>query len=335
MANPGTAPWSGAAARSGPPIGPSLPAATFAEICGNALTELPLPGSGSTWARFHALASFGQEDLVLARLVEGHTDALAILAELEGPAPPPASIWGVWAAEPPTHAVQATLTGTGWRLNGTKAYCSGAFTCTHALVTARAEDGRRLFAVEVAGAQPVPGSWPAVGMAGSDSLTMVLTDLPGTPVGPPGAYLSRPGFWHGACGVAAVWYGGAVGIGRAVLRAGPRLDAHGRAHLGAIDAGLAGMRAMLRQAAEEIDQDPADAAGQGAIRAGRVRAVVEEGATAVLAHAGRALGAGPLCHDAAHARRVADLTVFLRQSHAERDLAALADGLLGLPAPGW
>ena len=37
----------------------------------------------------------------------------------------------------------------------------------------------------------------------------------------------------------------------------------------------------------------------------------------------RALGAGPLCHDEAHSRAVADLTVYLRQHHAERDLAQL------------
>jgi hypothetical protein len=38
---------------------------------------------------------------------------------------------------------------------------------------------------------------------------------------------------------------------------------------------------------------------------------------------GRALGPGPLVLDAEHARRVADLAIYIRQSHAERDLAAL------------
>ncbi|MDQ2757232.1 MAG: acyl-CoA dehydrogenase, partial [Actinomycetota bacterium] len=38
---------------------------------------------------------------------------------------------------------------------------------------------------------------------------------------------------------------------------------------------------------------------------------------------GRALGAAPLCLDAAHAQAVADVQVYVRQSHAERDLAAL------------
>jgi hypothetical protein len=54
-----------------------------------------------------------------------------------------------------------------------------------------------------------------------------------------------------------------------------------------------------------------------------VRAVVEQAATATIDRVGRALGAGPLCSDAAHAQHVADLTVYLQQSHAERDLADL------------
>ena len=49
---------------------------------------------------------------------------------------------------------------------------------------------------------------------------------------------------------------------------------------------------------------------------------------------GRALGAGPLGHDEAHGRRVADLTVYLRQHHAERDLAQLG-ALVAERGPAW
>ena len=82
-------------------------------------------------------------------------------------------------------------------------------------------------------------------------------------------------------------------------------------------------RSALDEAADEIDADPADLKGEGRIRALRVRALVEAAATRVMHRVGRALGAGPLCHDAAHSRRVADLTVYLRQHHAERNLAEL------------
>jgi hypothetical protein len=51
--------------------------------------------------------------------------------------------------------------------------------------------------------------------------------------------------------------------------------------------------------------------------------VVEAAAEETLARAGRALGAGPLAADGDHPRRVADLTLYLRQSHAELDLEEL------------
>ena len=85
------------------------------------------------------------------------------------------------------------------------------------------------------------------------------------------------------------------------------------------------MRAALDQAADEIDADPGDLRGEGPLRALRVRALTEAVAADVLARTGRALGAGPLGHDEAHSRAVADLTVYLRQHHAERDLARLGE----------
>ena len=42
---------------------------------------LPEPGHGQTPQRWSALAALGRTDLTLARLAEGHVDALAILAE--------------------------------------------------------------------------------------------------------------------------------------------------------------------------------------------------------------------------------------------------------------
>ena len=49
---------------------------------------------------------------------------------------------------------------------------------------------------------------------------------------------------------------------------------------------------------------------------------------------GHALGPAPLTGDEDHARRVADLTVYLRQHHAERDLARQGEQVLG-DADGW
>jgi alkylation response protein AidB-like acyl-CoA dehydrogenase len=302
-------------------------AAAFTAAVESGRLDLPLPGAGATWERWAAFADLAEEDLSLARLGEGHADAVAILAELSGPRPEPGSRWGVWAANPPGPNVTASLKGGTWVLDGAKQYCSGARVCTHALVTASAGDEARLFAVAVEGLEPREGSWPATGMAGSDTLDVGFPGVAAEPVGPPGGYTSRPGFSHGGVGVAACWYGGARGVARALLRAAVKRDVgpHALAHLGAVDIALRTARAALARAAQEIDADPGDLRGEGPPRALRVRALTEAVATDVLARTGRALGAGPLSHDEAHSRAVADLTVYLRQHHAERDLARLGE----------
>lgn len=304
---------------------PHRTARAFAAAVASGRLDLPLPGSGATRDRWAALAGLAGEDLSLARLGEGHADAVAILAELGGPRPEAGDRWGVWAANPPGANVTARRTNGGWRLRGTKQYCSGARICTRALVTAEAGDGPRLFAVDVAGTEPVPGSWPATGMAGSDTLDVGFPGVPAEPVGSPGAYTDRPGFSHGGGGVAACWYGGARAVGRTLLNAAAKggLGPHALAHLGAVDLALRAARDALGRAADEIDADPGDRSGAGPARALRVRSLTEAAATEVLSRTGRALGAGPLGHDEAHSRAVADLTVYLRQHHAERDLERL------------
>ena len=311
-------------------------AAAFAGAVESGRLDLPCPGSGRTRERWAGLAALAEEDLSLARLGEGHADALAILAELDGPVPPPGSRWGVWAANPPGPSLWAERAGPGWLLHGTKQYCSGAGSCTHALVTAAAPDGMRLFAVIAKSLTPVPGTWPAIGMAGSDTLDVVFAGTAAEPVGPPGGYTGRPGFAHGGVGVAACWYGGARAVGRTLQAAAAQRDVgpHALAHLGAVDIALCTARSALDEAAGEIDADPADLKDGGRVRALRVRALVEAVASQVMRRVGRALGAGPLCHDEAHARRVADLTVYLRQHHAERNLAELGE-IVAQRGPVW
>ncbi len=293
--------------------------------------DLPLPGSGRTAHRWHRLASLAETDLVAGRLAEAHTDAVAILAELGGPDPKPDQLWGVWAAEAGDAELRARCGGGEVTLEGTKAWCSGAGICTHALVTARIDDDRRgLFAVDLADhrIRPLPSEWRNAGMAESDTRSVHFTGAPAVGVGAPGAYLDRPGFWHGAVGVSACWLGGARAVaaplyGRA---ADESPDPHTLAHLGAVDAALSAAEATLSSAARQVDADPLNRDGRAELIARRTRAVVETAVEEAIRRTGRALGPGPLARDAAHAARVADLTMYVRQSHAERDLARL--GLL-------
>lgn len=310
--------------------------AQFAECVRSGLIDLPLPGSGATAERWAALAALAGRDLSLARLCEGHADAIAILTELGADEPDAGSIWGVWAAQPPGAGLYARPDGERWQLDGIKQYCSGARVCTHALVTATAPDGPRLFAVGTEQLTPIDDTWPAVGMAASDTLNVRFTGVEGTPVGQLGSYTDRPGFAHGGAGVAACWFGGARAVAETLLAAAANRDVgpHALAHLGALDVALSTAGDALRLAAAEIDADPEDARQGARLRVLRLRALVEATATEVMSRVGRALGAGPLCHDGAHARRVADLTVYLRQHHAERSLAELG-ALIAKAAPEW
>jgi hypothetical protein len=291
------------------------------------LDQLPAPASGHVLDRWRALALVGGHDLSLCKLYEGHTDALAIMDEV-GAAPVQAgSSWGMWASEPPKARVTLQKVGDGQvELHGVKAWCSGAAVLSHGLMTAWDEQNRQQL-VAVAMAQPGvtfnDSRWHAVGMAATGSGEVRLTGAHGTLVGEPGAYLARPGFWQGGIGIAACWYGAAAALAAHLQeQARTSSDPHLMAHLGAVDVALHSAGAALQQAARIVDADP----GADAQRlARRVRAVVEHSAQRVISHVGRALGAGPFCSDEHFARLSADLPVFLRQSHAERDLAALGE----------
>ena len=290
--------------------------------------ELPLPASGRTAERWQRLARLAEDNIVAARVAEAHVDAVAILHELGGKPPETGQLWGVWAAEAPDAALMATDNNGAFTLTGTKVWCSGAGFCTHALVTARLEDGSRgLFAVTVTDptVKPLPSTWWNAGMAGSDTRPVQFTHTQAVAVGDPGDYLDRPGFWHGAIGVAACWLGGARRVADPLYRcaASQSADAYSLAHLGAVDAALAASDSILAAAAIEVDSDPFDRAGTAQLLARRVRTVVEHAVDEAITRTGRALGPGPLCQDGRHAQRVADLSIYIRQSHAERDLAEL------------
>jgi alkylation response protein AidB-like acyl-CoA dehydrogenase len=295
----------------------------------------PLPGAGDTWRRWQLLAAVAADDLPLAKLVEPHYDAVAILHELHATPPAPGEVWGVWAAEPPFAVLTAEEGEQGWRLSGSKAFCSGATVVTHALVTATAADGPRLFAIDLAadgiraGAGP---AWVGAGMRRADTGTLDLVDVEAEPIGGPGDYVDRPGFWMGAIGVAACWWGGARGVADVLEQRASDLDPHALAHLGAVRSRLDVTGLALEAAAARLDRcDDRSSAERLALS---VRAQVADAAAVTISHVGRALGPAPLAFDARHAEQVADLEVFVRQHHAERDLARLG-ALAGVrPDPG-
>jgi hypothetical protein len=286
--------------------------------------DLPMPGGGHTPRRWAALVALGRWDLALARLAEGHVDALAILAEAGRPATTDV-LYGVWAAR---------SGGTGaWldsgRLTGTVRFCTGANLLDRALVAA--QDGS-LVDVDLgaAGIMRDQDTWQAIGMDASDSID-VRFDLPVTAdmiVGGPGWYVGRRGFALGGAGVAAVWLGGVAGVLDSVvglLSEAPQVDEHQYAHLGALHAALRSTEALLAASARIIDLSP----GVDPTRLTKTcKSAAERAAWETLDRVPRITGPTPLCRDRRFAQRLADLQVYVRQHHAEKDLAVLGRAVL-------
>ncbi len=316
-----------------------------------------LPGNGATTRLWELLATCAAADVAVARAVEPHLDALAILSQAGTPDDerplPTAATWGVYAAEMPGTRLEASRAPDGsWRLDGTKPWCSLADRLGGALVTARVGGGdeRGLFAVDLSAPGVVASrqGWVSRGLREIPSGPLELRDVPATLVRSGSWYLDRPGFWWGAIGVAACWYGGAVGVARRVLQhARTRGDDPLLAmHVGAIDERLASARTSLAAAARAVDASGArtdhgrrsedeDAREAGRVLAKRVRAVVARTCEDVLRSAAHALGPGPLTQEEAYAKRVADLQVYILQQHAERDDVSLGRAVIALPGQPW
>ncbi|RHA44093.1 acyl-CoA dehydrogenase family protein [Cellulomonas rhizosphaerae] len=306
------------------------------------------PGHGRTLRLWELLASLAARDLAVARAVEPHLDALAVLDQASS-AVSRGGTWGVYAAEGPGAPLAARERDGGWTLDGVKPWCSLAGVLDSALVTAVVDDGSRaLFAVDLRADEvtPVDQPWEARGLVEIPSTPVRFSAASATLVAGAEWYLARPGFWWGAIGVAACWFGGAVGIARrvhaeATRRPDDRLLAM---HLGALDERLAAARVGLADAAARVDvsgaatrngTEPEDDVSRqaGRILAKRVRATVARTCEDTLRIAGHALGPGPLTQEAAHAKRVADLEVYVRQQHAARDDASLGAVLAQGAAP--
>ena len=317
-----------------PAMLPVTPAAVAAQLGGMLRAgELDLPrrepgtppGGGRRWP------DWGGRDLSLARLAEGHVDALAILAEA-GRAPAPGALYGVWASRSGGAAVRLERRGSSRVLAGTMRFCSGARVLDRALVVAdppgeAPSDGRLLLDVDVTvagvearrrhlvhrrdGGRRHPGrrvrrrpghrrrTWSA-SPAGTSTAPASRSVARGSR---PSGGEAPPACSSGCSGICA----------RPRMRTSWHTSASCTPLLAAADA-------LLRQTAAVVDADPA---GDHGLAVATVRAAVERAAREVVDRAPRIVGPAPLSRDADLARALADLALYVRQHHAERDHAAL------------
>lgn len=298
--------------------------------------KLAAPGRGATPERLEFLIEIGAFDLGLARLLEGHLDACAILEEA-GREPREGAVYAIWASGGPAATSRLeTRDGTTY-LCGSKPFCSGADLVHRALIHVDTDD--TLVDIDMAAATArrevsFDCEWKAPGLAQIHTWTTHFEHVPvheQDRVGSSGWYFRRPGFRHGALAPAACWAGGGIGLVRYAQREA-RPDEHAAAHLGAMAAADYAMRCVLRSAAQQVDADPLDSAGLAFPRALAVRHLVEQHCQDILIRFGRRHGPRPWALDARVARHSNELILYLRQNHAERDLAELGASMVAVDA---
>ena len=290
--------------------------------------KIPHPASGAspvngevsgTLSRWQILAYVAGIDLTIAKWFESHLDALSILYEV-GYGKADQGLWAVWAAEGNPIGYEQG------KASGTKAWCSGANIVDHGLITYRnANDQAQLLVVDMrqSGIEIDNKEWQAVGMQATDTATLQFHEVSAIQVGRANEYLERVGFWHGAAGVAACWYGATAYLADYLISAYQQKPNDYKAmYLGQISTALAVTQQYFHYVADLIDSQP-QLSHELAIR--QLRSQVEKVARQVMDMVGQALGAAPFCRHAHFARLSADLPVFIRQSHGAFDLQKIGE----------
>ncbi len=272
-----------------------------------------------TLIRWQILAYVAGIDLTIAKWFESHLDALSILHEI-GYAKANQGLWAVWAAE------GNPISYEQGKVSGNKAWCSGANIVDHGLITYRNADGHaQLLVVDMhqSGIEIDNEQWQAVGMQATDTATVQFDKVSANQVGIANAYLERLGFWHGAAGVAACWFGATAYLAEYLISAYQQKPNDYKAmYLGQIGTALAVTQQYFYYVADLIDSQP-QLSHELAIR--QLRSQVEKVARQVMEIIGQALGAAPFCRNAHFARLTADLPVFIRQSHGAFDLQKIGE----------
>lgn len=292
--------------------------------------KIPHPASGfvgknaitsRTLIRWQILAYVSGIDLTIAKWFESHLDALSILQELDYNKADQ-GLWAVWAAEGHPDPIRYEQ----GKLVGTKAWCSGANIVDYALMTYLNENGHtQLLIVDMhqSGIEVDNGEWQAVGMQATNTATVHFCGVLASKIGTENAYLERVGFWNGAAGVAACWYGATTFLANYLISAYQQKPNDYKAmYLGQISTALAVTQQYFHYVADLIDKD-SQICHELAIR--QLRSQVEKVARQIIELVGQALGAAPFCRNAHFARLSADLPVFIRQSHGAFDLQKIGE----------
>ncbi len=276
------------------------------------------------------LRALGRANLSLARLFEGHVNAVKLVALYGGAgtrerlfeAVREGALLGVWGADDRTPVAMAPC-ADGWRLTGAKRFASGLGLVREAVVVAARPDSEKpqLALVPVAdAARAEPGAWTASGMRATVSGRY---DFDGVAIdgaallGEPGDYLREPHFEGGTWRYAAAQLGGAEALCAAMIA---RLTAAGRAEapiqearIGEAVRACETARLWVEAAAEKVERGGGAPEGAAAY-ALFAREITQESCLAVIRVAEDALGTAAYDSRDPIERMRRDLGLYVRQA---------------------
>jgi hypothetical protein len=313
-----------------------------------ALIEDSQPG-GSAVRATALLRRIGRASLSVGRLVEGHANALLLIA-LYGSAAQRrrtaqeaarGCLFGVWGADgqPPLSATRES--GQRLRLSGSKAFCSGLGLVERAILTApHPSGGPQMLLADVADPARADGSaWKVSGMRATASGRYDFDGIEAETLGVPGDLLREPHFEGGTWRYAALHVGGLEALAEA-LRAhvkarGQDEDPHQTRRLADMVRLAETARLWVESAALAVSTAPPDQVDLAVARALLAREAVEQCCLEAMAICDRGIGTAGFRSGSRVDLVRRDLGLFLRQANLDAKLATAARTLLAAgPAVG-
>ena len=291
---------------------------------------------------FDALRALGRSNLSLARLFEGHMNAVKLIvlygnedtAHNLADAVKSGALLGVWGADEPNDPLVFERRAEALALQGTKRFASGLGLVSLAVVTATTDEGQQLLLVPAG--EPDRCDYAAWSMGGMRATQSGRYDFSGVDAGPdgligaPGDYLREPYFEGGIWRYCAAHLGAAEALYGAMLT---HLNDSDRAHdpnqqrrIVASAMAIETSRLWLLRAAGEVEAPGAEPEKAALSLLGRE--ATEDACRLVAENIERALGMAAHVEASLVHRTMRDLRLFLCQAAPDAKRGRAAESLI-------
>ncbi|MET1045795.1 MAG: acyl-CoA dehydrogenase family protein [Hyphomicrobium sp.] len=273
------------------------------------------------------LRLIGGADLSVARLFEGHVNAVMLVSRYGTPHQIEAlaesvrkgSLSGVWGAEDAAGLRRESL-GSSWKLIGTKIFASGAGSVSRPLITVATPSGPVLYLLDFDASKRADYSgWTPLGMKASASGTVDLTSIVvsrSEQIGDAGDYMRQPFFSGGAWRFCAVHLGAMERLAALycehLRQRGRDRDPYQLERVARCTAACGTTLFWVEEASRRFGDECLEPAGVVAF-SNLTRMVTERAALDVLEHVQRGIGLSAFMRPHPIERICRDLATYLRQ----------------------